>query len=167
MYASLDLQQLVFQYSNGDIYANGQFVLNVNKTSELVWSREFNLNYPGGGYHHRTHRISSVKVKKIDPRPIRYTSNYASSDYAIIIYLDEGTLFTYADMVYINGGPLISNFADTSGQITPRFLGSFDFTSGDHSLIFDIATQRVIDFYSGLNYYYYSHVEEANIAFIQ
>lgn len=161
-YVGPTLENTMIYYANGDLYANGKLAFNCidPDLSAFEWTRVFQLNYPGGGYHARVHGISDVKIKSIDLTPITYSSNYTSSTYAIRIYLDEGTLFTYRDSVYENGGPLVSTMVDTTGKTTPRRLDSDDI---GNMLIFSMNEMQSIDLYGNLNYYYYNNIESATI----
>ena len=161
-YVGPTLENTMVYYANGDLYANGELAFNcINPDlSAFEWNRVFQLNFPDGGYHARVHGISDVKIKTINLTPITYSSNYASSTYAICVYLDEGTLFTYRDTVYENGGPLTSITVDTTGQITPRRLDSGDI---GNMLIFSLNEMQSIDLYGNLNYYYFNGIESATI----
>lgn len=161
LYISQDLTKFVAKYSDGSLYSNGQYVLNVNgiNNEHLNWERKYYFSY-NGGYSQRTHSLSDIKISSISS-PISYSSNYASSDFAIMVYLDVGTLFTYHESQYQSGpNPYYySSFVDTLGKNTPRRLEADDFNYGDHILIVDLTTGKSIDFFSVLNFYYASGVE--------
>lgn len=161
-YLGKSMENTLVYYSNGDIYSNGNFVFNVNNFDNSIfdWSRVFNLNFPGGGYHNREHYIQDVHVATLSLKPIVYTSNYASSTYALRVYLGAGTLFAYKDTVYYNGGPLESTTVDTTGLNTPRRLTDAD---SNNVLIFSLNGNKSIDLYGNLNYYYNNNIETATI----
>ncbi|GGE35999.1 hypothetical protein GCM10011391_13500 [Pullulanibacillus camelliae] len=155
------LLYVVLSYPNGDIYSNGTYVATIGgDNTHLNWKREYYFTWDGN-YDQRTHEISEVKIKSISG-PVSYHSDYASSDNAILIYLDEGTLFMYNESSFRSGPPTqyTNSFVDTIGKTTPRRLDSDDLTNwGDHILVYDLNKQKPIDFYSVLNYYYASGVE--------
>lgn len=153
------LQQFVAGYEDGSIYANGTYMYNEEtKTASFSWERVFYFSY-GDGYNQRTHSISSVKVKNISA-PITYSSSYAGSSSAIMVYLDVNTLFMHHVSAYKTGQGYQDSFADTLGKTTPRRLDTDDLNNyGDHILIVDLKTGKAIDFFSVLNYYYASGVE--------
>lgn len=140
---------------NESYLIDGKYVLNTNESNpHLDWERNYYFS-SGGGYSQRKHSISNVKVKSIS-RPVSYTSSYASSDNAIMIYLNPGTSFTYHESQYQSGtNPYYhSSFIDILGKNTPRKIDSDDFNYGDHILILNLNTGQPIDFYSVLNFYY-------------
>ncbi|TCL48001.1 hypothetical protein EDD69_1106 [Thermolongibacillus altinsuensis] len=106
------------------------------------------------------HSLSDIKISAVS-EPITYSSSYASSDFAIMVYLDVGTLFTYHESQYQSDPTpyYYSSFVDTLGKETPRRLEADDFNYGDHILIVDLTTGKSIDFLSVLNFYYASGVE--------
>lgn len=163
VYVGPTLENAAILYADGDLYANGKYAFNYDNPdlSKLEWRRVFQLNYPEGGYHARTHEISDVKIKEIKLEPISYDSNYAKSTFAIQIYLAPGTLFKYCDTNYGNGGPFSIDFIDTTNQETPRRLDAAD-TAGDNCiLIYSLNEMKPIDLYGGLNWYYYHKIESA------
>ncbi|MFK4341311.1 MULTISPECIES: hypothetical protein [unclassified Paenibacillus] len=92
---------------------------------------------------------------------MKYTSNYASSDNAVLIVLNEGTLFTYFESAYSSGNPPYhsSSFVDTNGRTTPRRLDFIDMAGDPDILVYDLDKKKVIDFASSLNYYYAKGIE--------
>lgn len=155
------LKQFVAKYADGSVYTNGKYVLNLNgDNSHLDWERNFRFS-DNGGYTQRNHSISNVKIKNIS-QPISYSSSYASSNNAIMIYLNTGTSFMYHESQYQSGkNPYYhSSFVDTLGKTTPRQIDTDDFNYGDHILIFDLNTGQPIDFYSVLNFYYGAGIEK-------
>ncbi|WP_067839112.1 hypothetical protein [Amphibacillus sediminis] len=159
--SSTSLQYLVLSYPNGDIYVNGSYLANqTGNNSHLDWERVFMFSWDGN-YNQRTHSISSVKIRNISA-PVSYQSNYAKSDNAIMLYLDIDTLFMHHESYFRSGPPTQyeSSFVDTLGKVTPRRLDQDDLTNwGDHILIYDLNTNKSIDFFSVLNFYYASGAE--------
>lgn len=157
---SSTLQYLVFSYQNYEVYANGIYVFSYDPTvsaSHLNWTRDNIINSPGV-IHERKLSIGNVKVRTFSG-PVAYESDYASSDSAILLYLNEGTAFSTFESTFIDEPfSYTSSFNDVNGKATPRFLDSSDFTSSNHILVFDLNTGKVIDFLSDLNYYY--HLDE-------
>ncbi|MEG1416093.1 MAG: hypothetical protein RSC49_05740, partial [Clostridium sp.] len=158
---SSSLRYIVMQYINKDIFANGKFVANLSRSNpELKWTREF--YFPtGGGYTSRKHDIDEARVKSVSA-PVSYKSSYASSNNAILVYLERDTLFTYFESAYQSGvsTAYYNSFIDTLGKKTPRRLDVDDMTNnGDHILVVDLDSGKPIDFFSVLNYYYASGVE--------
>ncbi|MCO4852555.1 hypothetical protein [Bacillus vallismortis] len=162
-----NLQTFVAEYADGSVYANGTLLYNTGtKTSSLSWEREYYFSH-GGGYNQRTHSVSDVKVKSVSA-PVTYHSSYASSNSAVMVYLDTGTLFMHHVSAYQSGGGYEDSFLDTLGKETPRRLDADDQTYGDHMLIVDTKTGKAIDFFSVLNYYYASGAESLPvISYIQ
>ncbi|MBM7540040.1 hypothetical protein [Amphibacillus cookii] len=159
--ASTSLQYLVLSYGNGDVYANGSYVFNeLEANDHLDWERNFVFEWDGN-YNRRLHKVSSVKIKSISA-PVSYQASYASSNNAILIYLDRETLFTHFEAYFRSGPPTQyeNSFVDTIGKVTPRRLDADDLTNwGDHILVYDLDTNQTIDFFSVLNYYYASGAE--------
>ncbi|RRJ62257.1 hypothetical protein EHV15_04305 [Paenibacillus oralis] len=157
------LKYVVASYANGNIYSSGVLVGNTQSyNSHLDWTREFYFSW-GSGYNSRTHKISNVKIASVSA-PVSYTSAYASSNNAILIYLNEGTSFMHHAAYYQSGPDHIyeSTFDDTLGKRTPRYLDEEDIEGyGPHILVYDLNTQKAIDFYSVLNYYYAAGIEAA------
>lgn len=156
-YLGPTLENIILHYANGDIYANGKFVFNYDNLdlSTFDWSRKFQLNYPEGGYHARLHAVEEVKVANINfRRPFSYSSSYASSTFAVEVTLDEGTLFSYRNTYYHNGGGFTTDTVDTTGHTTPRRLAY-----GEGVLIFSLNSMKPIDLIGDLNYYYYHKIE--------
>lgn len=155
------LKYVVAAYANGDIYSSGVLVGNTQgNNTHLDWKREYYFSW-GSGYSSRTHEISNVKIASVSA-PVSYTSSYASSSNAILIYLDTDTLFMYHQSYYQSGPDHIyeSSFDDTLGKRTPRYLDDEDIDSyGPHILVYDLNTQKAIDFYSVLNFYYAAEIE--------
>ena len=88
------LNSVVWRYPNNDLYFNNTFIANTDQAnSNLDWSRPFYFS-SGGSYQSRDHDIAEARVSDISTR-VNYSSNYASSDNAVLITLDEETLFTY------------------------------------------------------------------------
>ncbi|AET57663.1 hypothetical protein HPL003_04470 [Paenibacillus terrae HPL-003] len=157
---SNNLIYTVIEYPNGDIKVNGAQIANTTTVNpNLNWNREFYFSY-GGSYNSRTHDVSEVRVKSITT-PVKYTSNYASSDNAVLIVLNEGTLFTYFESAYSSGNPpyYSSSFVDTNGRVTPRRLDFIDMAGDPDILVYDLDKKKVIDFASSLNYYYAKGIE--------
>ncbi|MEK5506619.1 MULTISPECIES: hypothetical protein [unclassified Paenibacillus] len=157
---SNNLLYTVIEYPNGDIKVNGTQIANTTVANpNLEWSREFNFS-SGGSYSSRSHNVSDVRIKSITT-PVKYTSNYASSDNAVLIVLNADTLFTYFESAYSSGNPPYhsSSFVDTSGRTTPRRLDIIDMAGDPDILVYDLDTKKVIDFVSNLNYYYAKGIE--------
>lgn len=169
IFVTQDLTRFVAKYSDGSLYSNGKYILNVNGTNEqLNWERKYYFSY-NGGYSQRTHSLSDIKISAIS-NPITYSSNYASSNFAMMVYLNVGTLFTYHESQYQSGtNPYYySSFVDTLGKTTPRRLDIDDFNYGNHILIVDLTTGKSIDFFSVLNFYYASGIEPLpSISYLQ
>lgn len=137
----------VLKYPNNDIYSNGVYVCNLTgENPHLDWNR---WSHNSSENWNRTHNVDYVKILNIST-PVNYSSEYASSNNAILIYLDKGTMFTY----FFNG-----SFTDVLGRTTPRRLDDVDMMYGSHVLVYDLNTGKPIDFYSPLNFYYRSNIE--------
>lgn len=155
---------LVAMNNSTYIYVDGQEVTDVNDTSNLDWERELNLSW-SGGYNYNKHEIYSVNIRDVS-LPIVYTSDYASSNNAVIIYLGTGTGYMYNESKRnTTTGAHIFHFLDPLGNETPRKLTSNDIDNYRCWLIFDLDTGKSIDFCSPLNWYYATGTEEASYAF--
>ncbi|RFA34237.1 hypothetical protein CAI16_12175 [Virgibacillus dokdonensis] len=158
---SHSLLQAILLYPNREVYSNGNYVLTVDgSNSHLDWEREYYFSWDGN-YNQRTHSVSDAKVKSI-AGPVSYQSDYASSDNAILVYLDKETLFMHHVSSFRSGPPTQyeDSFVDTIGKTTPRRLDDDDLNNwGDHIIVFDVNKGRSIDFFSVLNFYYASGVE--------
>ena len=152
-----DVTKVIVEYTSGDVYSNGKFIYN-QKTgigNDLSWERKNEVNW-GSGYEQRTHKVSEVKIKGRS-RLVSYSSSYASSDLAILLYCDVGTNFLYFHSKYQSGPDHFyeQSFMDAYGRKTPRSLDEKDFEDGQsHVVVLDLHTGKLIDFYSQLNEYY-------------
>lgn len=151
------LQQLVITYANQEVYANGKYVFSWDATatnSHLNWKRDV-MTVKELVTETKKMILENVKVRTLSA-PVTYTSQYASSDNAILLYLNEGTTYTYYQTLIENSNPLnySKSFVDPNGRITPRNLDSSDFINATHILVFDLNTGKPIDFFSSLNYFY-------------
>lgn len=165
-YIATDLSIFIFETTDGDIYGNGKFIYNTSATinSNLTWQRVSENNW-GSGYEQRTHNVYNVHVASMSG-PVSYSSSYASSNCAVLLYCDIGTGFSYFHSYYQSGNPPVHEMSweDTTGRTTPRALDQADFTGGNqHILIYDIVTGQCIDFYSTLNVYYAAGYESAPV----
>ncbi len=156
-YLKNDLSIFVFRTVAGDVYSNGHLLYNVSSSinTNLNWSRVNEFSW-GSGYEQRTHSVFNVKVKAMSS-PVSYSSTYASSSCAVLLYCDKDTAFSYLHTYYQSGVDHIyqSSTTDTTGRTTPRALDDMDFLGGnEHILVVDLASGQVIDFYSTLNIYY-------------
>lgn len=159
------LNSVVWRYPNNDLYFNNTYIANTtqaaNTNPNLDWTREFYFS-SGGSYQSRTHEISDARVSYITTR-VNYSSDYASSNNAVLIVLDEETLFTYHESEYHSGNPpyYYQSFVDTTGKVTPRRLDRLldDMVNNPKFLAYDLNTNQVIDFVSNFNYYYAMGIE--------
>ncbi|ACL74787.1 hypothetical protein [Ruminiclostridium cellulolyticum] len=151
------LQQLVISYTNQEVYANGIYVFSWDSAASnrhLNWRRDV-MAVKELVTETKKMILENVKVRTISA-PVTYTSQYASSDNAILLYLNEGTAYTYYETITENANPLnySKSFVDPNGKITPRNLDSSDFVNATHILVLDLNTGKPIDFFSSLNYFY-------------
>lgn len=153
---SSNLLDIVLKYSDNKIYVNGQYIATTGGVSntQLDWHRNTEFSYTGG-YVNRDHYISNARVKKVH-RPITYTSNYVSSNNAVVIELDVDTLFTFFFSSFNSANPdaAVRSFVDISGQLTPRAFTSADINGTTQYLIYDLNTNTAIDYYGIYNYFY-------------
>ena len=146
------------------IFADGKKVTDVNNTSNLDWERVLDLSWDGG-YNYNKHEIYNVNIRDVS-LPIVYSSDYASSNNAVIIYLGTGTGYMYNESKRnTTTGAHIFHFLDPLGNETPRKLTSNDIDNYRCWLIFDLDTGKSIDFCSSLNWYYATGTEEASYSF--
>ncbi|GBF76273.1 hypothetical protein PA598K_04728 [Paenibacillus sp. 598K] len=152
-------QSVAWRYPNGDYYLNQNLIVNAGNNPGLEWVRLFDFS-EGGNYWQRKHEVSDIRVKSITTR-MSYSSDYASSNNAVFLVLDEGTLFTYHVSEFRSGPPTYyySSFVDTRNWVTPRRLDFLDMYAGPDLLVYDLNTNQIIDFVSSLNYYYANGIE--------
>lgn len=135
----------------------------IDETSEedyLEWERRLELNW-GSGYNSNWHHIFEAKVDSLSG-PVKYTSDYVSSDYAVLLYLDVGTGFTYNESKRNwNTGESYYTHMDILNKRTPRRLDAEDIAECHCVLVFDLVTEKPIDFWSKLNMYYGTGTEHA------
>ncbi|ANY66852.1 hypothetical protein BBD42_10525 [Paenibacillus sp. BIHB 4019] len=159
------LQSVVWKYSNNDLYLNNKRIANTtnaaNTNPHLDWERKYYFSY-GGNYQSRTHSISDARVNYITTA-VDYHSTNASSNNAVLIVLKEDTLFMYHYSTFASGPPTqyFQTFVDTKGYTTPRRFGLLDMLGNPQILVYDLNTNKVIDFVSDLNYYYANGIEPA------
>lgn len=151
------LQQLVISYADQKVYANGIYVFSWDSAASnnhLNWKRDV-MDVKELVTETKKMILKNVKVRTISA-PVTYTSQFASSNNAILIYLNEGTTYTYYETIIENSNSLnySKSFVDPNGRITPRDLDSSDFVNANHILVFDLNTGKPIDFFSSLNYFY-------------
>ncbi|WP_114497213.1 hypothetical protein [Fontibacillus phaseoli] len=166
VYYSDTLNVVLASYPNGDLYSNGKFIYNSQSGSaysNLDWTREYYFSW-GSGYRSRTHKVYNPIITGVSV-PVSYSSSYASSNKALLLYVGENTGFMHHEAYYQSGPDHIyeSSFYDTLGKRTPRSLDSEDM-NWDHILVYDLNTNKTIDFYSVLNYYYAAGIEPAPTA---
>jgi len=153
---SSNLLDIVLKYSDNKIYVNGQYIATAGGASntQLDWHRNTEFSYTGG-YVNRDHYINNARVKRVH-RPITYTSDYVSSTNAVVIELDVDTLFTFFFSSFDSSNPsgAIRSFVDISGQLTPRAFTSADINGTTQYLIYDLNTNKAIDYYGIYNYFY-------------
>lgn len=155
----------VAHYSDNKIYVNGTYICTAgldiedNENEHLNWERLLIFDH-GGQYRYRLHKITSARVTHVS-RPIRYSSFYATANPVVLIYLDVDTEFEYKFQArYFENPPRYeSSTQDMFGKECPRLLDLLDFAESDHVLVYDLTQQRTIDFYSPLNYYYFTGEE--------
>ncbi|WP_168123684.1 hypothetical protein [Paenibacillus sp. HB172176] len=163
--SSSALQSVVWGYSNNDLYLNEDYITNTtdaaNTNPHLDWERHFYLS-SGGDYQARDHEVSDARVSYITTR-VNYSSDYASSNNAVLIILKSGTLFSYSESQFQSGPPTnyYQSFLDTTGRTTPRRLDAIDMAGDPDILVYDLNTNQVIDFISNLNYYYAMGIESS------
>lgn len=154
-----DLQYIAMQYSDGSYYSNGKYIFNDSMIGTTVqelfdWERKSDFQ-TGSSYAYRQMKISNVVPLGV-AGPTYYRSNYASSDDVLLIACDVGTTWQYTE-----SKPFTMN--DVFGRKTPRQLDAADVygTLSDryHFLVYDTAKGKVIDFFSPLNYYYFTGAE--------
>lgn len=154
-YINADLSRQIVKLTSGEIYQN-----NINLTKAINNIRNsavtFNMEdswpvYPSGTEYY-THDISNGKISTISCG--EYYTNEISVKNALWIKLDVGTLWTYTHSIVNNGSTL--SFDDVTGQKTPRVFDARDVSGewGDHYLIYDLDTQKYVDFFSIYNVFF-------------
>ncbi|AKG37601.1 hypothetical protein VK70_04580 [Paenibacillus durus ATCC 35681] len=162
---STSLLYVVMEYPNNDVLLNGNYIANTtpaaNTNPQLNWERNYTFSWDGN-YSTRNHRISDARVASVTT-PVNYSSHYASSNNAVLIVLKEDTLFTYFESEFRSGPPTYHymSFVDSTGRTTPRRLDFIDAAGDPDILVYDLNTNKVIDFASNLNVWYSSGSEPA------
>ncbi len=143
------------------LYCDGVRAFDQSEPSLLDWERVLDLSW-STGYNYNKHEIYDAVVSGISGVGT-YTSDYVTSDNAVILYLDIGTGYMYNESKRNwNTGEHIFHFNDPAGNTTPRKLNADDIANYHCRLIFDLNTGRSIDFWSELNWYYAMKTETAN-----
>lgn len=149
--------------TSGDmvVYCDGVRVIDEGSPSMLDWERVLDLSW-SSGYNYNKHEIYNAVVSGISSVGT-YTSDYVTSNNAVILYLDVGTGYMYNESKRNwDTGEHIFHFYDPAGNTTPRTLNAYDIANYNCRLVFDLNTGRPIDFWSFLNWYYATGTEEAN-----
>jgi hypothetical protein len=157
--ATADYEYVSIAHDDGEVYQNGTYLYNLDiANDELLWEREFYFS-SGSGYTSRTQRISQTRITG-NTTPCSYTSSYASSNNAVLLFVGANTYWHYFESQYVSGGPYYSSFDDTVGKTTPRRIDSDDVENwGPHYAVLDLDSGEIIDFFSILNFYYGAGIE--------
>lgn len=153
-------------YSDG-LYNNGSVVYkDGTSNSNLDWIRNDYFSWSGenSGDYKRTQQIYSAAVNKSRKiqLAINYKSDYVNADNVILIPLDVGTGFLYRYSSFQNNQMVINTWTDVYGKQTPRTLDTSDIERNPQYLVYDLDSNKAIDFYTDLNYFYYSGKENAS-----
>jgi len=171
-----DWKYLHVQYTDNSVYINDQYIHTIGSNAPnvlLEWERlweQHNVPSLGGGYRTRLHKIYDPIVASISG-PVKYESDYASSNNAIIIELGEGTGYVHWYSEYYNGGPITIDDKDPYiKRPTPRPLDSIDFLvpplpkfpwlTNPFTLVYCLDSGKAIDFVSVMNFYYLNGIEQ-------
>ncbi len=150
--------KMLIEYTNGDVYADGVYVYNTSKMQDasanehMNWEKNDDVNF-SGGYIHRGHKVYHITIKEMAGL-VSYSSQYATTNNAMLVYCDVETCFSFMESSYVSGQSHEMTFIDTFGKKTPRALTEDDFLDSEHILVFDMNTGKSVDFYSPLNLYY-------------
>lgn len=141
---SPDYKYVVTMDSNKNVYING-------KSVNIDWKREYNLNYPGGGYDYRSQEVSKrADSELIGAQYGTYTSTYTGTISHAFNLIIKNPQYMYWYTHYPNGGP------STHDQINEPIPISV-------SLIINADTGTVVDFNSdSFNFYYINKIESHN-----
>lgn len=153
--------QVITTSGNMVVYCDGVRVIDESSPNLLDWERVLDLSW-SSGYNYNKHEIYNAVVSGISGVGT-YTSDYVTSNNAVILYLDVGTGYMYNESKRNwDTGEHIFHFYDPARNTTPRTLNAYDIANYNCRLIFDLNTGRPIDFWSWLNWYYATGTEDAN-----
>lgn len=146
-----DLSRVVLYYNDNEIRSNGNNII-----TDLKWE-EHETWYLPLGYSARDMEIDNITSKGTYIGSFSSSAPY-STDNALLIKVDRGS-YLYFNSYYRNDmGDVvhIMDYFDPSGQKTPRTLGKepVDSTWGDHYIVIDLNTFKVVEFLSPFNFHY-------------
>lgn len=150
--------RMLLEYTSGAVFADGVYVYNTSMMHDasanehMNWEKDDNVSW-GSGYIHRGHKVYHITIKNV-AGPVSYSSQYATTDNAMLVYCDVDTCFSFMESAYQSDQSHEMTFVDTFGKTTPRALTADDFLDSEHILVFDMNTGKSVDFYSPLNLYY-------------
>lgn len=170
----------VVNYETGNIYVDGQLKLTMSNNNPLFeYSDDYSFYWPGG------YKKCSVSITDTILAPISTTDsgnlagnvvgpyNYSSqgiysspsvSSAVIFIPVYRNSLIKVFRSIYQSGVNTVydSTFEDHLGKRTPRRLDASDIPNySNHYLVYDLKTDKVIDWYSVYNgIYIYGYEEE-------
>ncbi len=148
-----DLDVVTLYYGSSSTNANKIASNGVKPlASKITYSREDTWPIEGGQYW-VNHIVEDGKLKNVYYCS-SVTTSKGSSNNALIIELDVGTLWTYWQQVVMNNGQGGSDFTDLANLKTPRYFNSADLFY-THCLIYDLNTNKYIYLHSPYNLFIY------------
>lgn len=142
-----DLSIITAYYGYQTLISNGKNLIR----EDHQWDKHYTFS-DSGNYVGLDNSVGPIKVKMAHLGTYKSTS--VSSDNALFLELDVGTTVLATRSFYENGKHY-TDYADSLGKETPRALDANDIAnSNPHYLVIDLNTNKVIDFYSILNWYF-------------
>ncbi|URZ06003.1 hypothetical protein [Clostridium felsineum] len=143
---SPDYNYIVTTDSNKKVYLNG-------KTVNVDWKREFNFDYPDGGYEYRSQEVyQRPDSELLGAQYGTYTSTYTGDIPHAFSLIIKNPQYFYWHSRYYNGGPDNIDKIDQPMEIAV-------------SLIINADTGTIVDFNEdNFNFYYINKIESHNFS---
>lgn len=148
LYISDDYQK-IYSFSYGAFKINNQYQ-NLDYKYDLHWQTELSS---GTAWHTEKIWLENATVTDVIHMggfQYKHGSNYITYPNTIVFNVGEGGTFTH----YLDQNPprVFHDYKDMAGRETPRAIDSFDLELyGSHYLVYDLDTDTVKEFVSGLS----------------
>jgi len=162
LYIAPDASVILIKDDAGDLYVNGE---KISQQGNMNWQRVLENSWSGGSFRRSQsigyHNGKSSIVAAVDGT---YNSPYTGLVPKALFLQVKTVHMINSEMSYSQSGTSPGQWVikrtDVFGLETPRYTEDFDPTS---YLVINADTGKVVDFYSGLNPYYYSKAETPQV----